>query len=59
MEKAKSSSSGSKPRGKSKEFDNFARLAKSLVSVPKKEVEQEREKQEKVKQEKDKPAVPR
>ena len=38
----------------SPEFQNFQNLARRLVSVPKKEVEQEKERQEK-----DKPAVPR
>ena len=54
MKKTKSSSESEEPRAKSQEFDNFARLAKALVSVPKKEVEREKERQEK-----DKKPIPR
>lgn len=49
MKKAKSSSHSTEQSGKDKEFDNFARLAKALVSVPKKEVERQRAKEEKSK----------
>jgi hypothetical protein len=39
MKKTKASSTASEPRGESEEFNNFDRLFRTIVSVPKSAVE--------------------